>query len=481
MTETKKSFYLTTTLPYVNADPHIGFALELVQSDAVARYKRLAGHEVFFSTGTDEHGQKILEAAEKEGKDVKDYVDHFSAEFKKLESALGISNDTFVRTTDEHHIGAAQEMWRRCDKAGDIYKKSYEGKYCVGCESFKTEKDLNETGECLIHTNLKIKTLKEENYFFRFSKYQEKLLEYLSSEAVIVPDWRRVEATNFVKGGLEDFSISREKVRLSWGVPVPGDEEQVMYVWFDALTNYISTLGWPEDKNGRFKNFWEEGITVQTAGKDQVRFQSLMWQAMLMSAGIKNTDKVVYHGFINSGGEKMSKSLGNVINPLTLVEEYGTEAVRYFLLRHVHPFEDSDVTHEKIKEAYNAGLANGLGNLASRILTLSEKYLEKCPEIEEVSDFTEYFKFFEQFEINKAVDYIWNEIGELDKSIQETEPFKVVKVDALKGKELISEMVKKLYRIARMLNPIMPETNATLKALIKANKKPEKPLFLRKD
>jgi methionyl-tRNA synthetase len=477
----KNSFYITTTLPYVNSDPHIGFALELVQTDVVARYHRLKDDDVFFSTGTDEHGQKIFEASVKEGKNVQEYVDSYAAEFKKLSGALNISNDTFIRTTDSHHITAAEEMWKRCDKAGDIYKKSYEGKYCVGCESFKPEKDLNEQGECLIHPHLKIATLKEENYFFRFSKYQERLLEYLSRPGIILPEWRREEALTFVQGGLEDFSISREKERLSWGIPVPGDDTQVMYVWFDALTNYISTLGWPEDVEGKFKNFWEEGTSIQTAGKDQVRFQSIMWQAMLMSANVKSTDKVVYHGFITSGGQKMSKSLGNVINPLDLVNEYGTDAVRYFLLRHVSPFEDSDVTPEGIKEAYNANLANGLGNLASRILTLSEKYLEKCPEIPEKSDFTEYFNSFEKFDVKSATDYIWNEIGELDKFIQETEPFKVIKVDEAKGKELISGMVVRLYKIARALNPIMPETNVTLKKLIKANKKPEAPLFLRKD
>ena len=284
-----------------------------------------------------------------------------------------------------------------------------------------------------------------------------------------------------IKNGLEDFSISREKERLSWGVPVPGDETQVMYVWFDALTNYISTLGWPEDAQGNFKNFWENGETVQTAGKDQIRFQSLMWQAMLMSAGVKNTDKVVYHGFITSGDQKMSKSLGNVINPLDLVKEYGPEPVRYFLLRHVHPFEDSDVTEEKIKEAYNANLANGLGNLASRILTLAEKYLEKCPKIPEQTDFNEYFGFFEKFDVQAAADRVWEKISELDKFIQTTEPFKVIKISETEGKKLISDLVVRLYEIARMLNPLLPNTSETLKNLIKENKKPAAPLFLRRD
>jgi methionyl-tRNA synthetase len=321
---------------------------------------------VFFTTGTDEHGQKIWEASQKEGKDVKEYTDHFSSEFQKLKSLLNLSNDVFIRTTDENHIKAAQEIWKRCEAKGDIYKKSYTGKYCVGCESFKTEKDLNEEGKCLIHPHLEIKDIEEENYFFRLSNYGDRLLEYLQREKSILPEWRREEAINFVKSGLEDFSISREKERLSWGIPVPGDESQVMYVWFDALTNYISTLGWP-DEGGNFKKYWIEGETVQVAGKDQVRFQSIMWQAMLMSANIKNTDRVVYHGFINSGGQKMSKSLGNVISPYTLVDEFGVDAVRYLLLRHVHPFEDSDVTMPRLKELYNADLANGIGNLTSRI------------------------------------------------------------------------------------------------------------------
>jgi methionyl-tRNA synthetase len=472
-----KRISITTTLPYVNADPHLGFALEIVTADAIARYHRLVGDEVFFSTGTDEHGQKLFDAAEKAGKDVKDYVDHFAAEFRKLKDTLNISNDTFIRTTDPHHIKAAEEMWRRCSANGDIYKKAYEGLYCVGCERFLTEKDI-EGGKCIIHGKEPI-LLKEENYFFRFSKYADKLLEYLNRADSILPDWRREEAINFVKEGLEDFSISREAKRLSWGIPVPGDETQVMYVWFDALTNYISTLGWPNDAEGRFKTFWEEGESIQFAGKDQVRFQSLMWQAMLMSAGIKNTDRVIYHGFITSGGQKMSKSIGNVINPLHVVDEYGIDATRYFLLRHVHPFEDTDVTMERMKEAYNANLANGLGNLVSRIMKMAEDHLDTPVTLHQEipGDFK---NAIEAFNMQRAMEITWYWIQTLDQKITEREPFKLIKVDAVAGKKIIEELVGELFTIGKMLHPLLPETSEKIRSAISANKKPEN-LFARKE
>ncbi len=480
MIPNKKSFYITTTIPYVNADPHIGFALELVQSDAIARYQRLAGREVFFSTGTDEYGQKIWEASQKEGKDAQDYVDHYAEKFKELQNILSLSCDNFIRTTSPENIKAAQEFWRLCDKKGDIYKKAYKGLYCVGCEKFLTEKDLVD-GKCVLHPTLTPQIVEEENYFFKISNYKKQLLEYLAKEKAIIPEWRRTEANDFVENAMEDFSISRSIERTPWGIPIPGDKAQVMYVWFGAFVNYISTLGWPDNK-ANFEKFWEQGYTVQTAGKDMVKFQSVMWQGMLMSAGLPTTDTVVYHGFITGeGGIKMSKSIGNVINPNEIVQEYGADAIRYFLLREISTFEDSPFTVERFKEAYNAGLANGLGNLSSRILTLSEKYLDKCPEIPEHSDFGEYFKFFENFDLKGAVDYVWQKIGELDKRIQETEPFKVIKLDEIKGRELISDLVVDLYTIARMLNPILPHTNEILKKLIKENKKPENPLFMRKD
>ncbi|MCC7500802.1 methionine--tRNA ligase [Candidatus Nomurabacteria bacterium] len=474
----KKPYYLTTTLPYVNADPHIGFALEIVHADIIARYQRLMGREVFFTTGTDEHGQKIFQKAQEEGRDVKEYVDHFAGQFSKLKEGLGLSYDAFIRTTDPAHKAAAQELWRRCLAKGDIYKKKYKGLYCVGDEAFIKETDLVD-GKCPNHPSMQPQEIEEENYFFRLSAYQDKLLTYLKSPKAILPDWRREEAIKFVESGLEDFSISREKARMSWGVPVPDDDTQVMYVWFDALTNYISTTGWPNE-GGNFETFWKKGEVVQMAGKDQVRFQSIMWQAMLMSGEVKNTDTVVYHGFITSGGQKMSKSLGNVIEPIALATEYGTDALRYFLARHVHPFEDSDFTMERLKDAYNADLANGIGNLASRIMQLAQTHLAEPVAVEFVPYPQEFTDALDRFEINKAAEYVWQRIAVLDQKITETAPFKVIKDDAERGKAIITELVKELAAIDLMLEPIIPETSKKIIEAIMANKKPEN-LFPRKD
>jgi methionyl-tRNA synthetase len=469
-----RPFYLTTTLPYVNADPHIGFALEVVQADAFARMKRLQGDEVFYFLGTDEHGQKIFQAAEKNGKDVKEYVDFYAEEVQKLVQALDLQIDARWRTTDPAHKAAAQEMWKRCAAAGDIYKKTYTGTYCVGCEAYKTAKDLTEEGKCVIHPNLSPETISEENYFFRYSKYQKDLLEYLENADCVIPEWRRQEAINFVKEGLEDFSISRDKSRLSWGVPVPGDDTQVMYVWFDALTSYLSVLGWPDDTEGTFKKFWVGGTTVQMAGKDQVRFQSLMWQAMLFSAGIKNTDQIFYHGFINSGGQRMSKSLGNVISPYELVKKYGTDATRYLLLRHVHPMDDSDVTWEKLDEWYTAHLTNGLGNLVARVMKLAEEHIGDIPlEVGAPQLQTQAVESLDRFEFNAAMNTIWDFIQSLDQKIHTEEPFKLIKIDREGGKKSIIELRSSLFRIGYWLSPFMPETSERIMAAVKENKKPE--------
>lgn len=467
--------YITTTLPYVNADPHIGFALEIVQADALARAWRSQGEDVFFSTGSDEHGQKIFEAAEKNGQDVQTYVDHYAHEVENLKTVLALETNAFVRTTDEWHVRAAQEMWRLCYEKGDIYKKSYTGTYCVGCEAYKTEREIVD-GVCPLHPGTPLREVTEENYFFRFSNYQEKLLDYLSRPASIVPAWRREEAIAFVRGGLEDFSISRQAEKLSWGVPVPGDDSQVMYVWFDALTSYISTLGWPSDMQ-KFNHYWKNSTTVQMAGKDQVRFQSLMWQAMLFSAGIENTDTVFYHGFINSGGQRMSKSLGNVISPYELVKKYGTDATRYMLLRHVHPTEDADVTWERMDEWYTANLVNGLGNLVARVMKLAEQYLPEPVALPTDTDLQPgvdaIAKLLEEFHFNAGLDMLFARISAADARITAEEPFRLVKTNPEAGQAIIAELAREVYALAHLLAPFMPATSVVIKEAVRDNRKPE--------
>jgi methionyl-tRNA synthetase len=322
---------LTTTLPYVNSDPHIGFALEIIQADIIARWYRQSGSEVFFNTGTDEHGVKIFRKAQEEGKEVQAYVDEYAAKFDNLKKALHLSYNSFIRTTNPKHVAAAQEFWKRCLAKGDIYKKQYSVKYCSGCELEKTDSELVDE-RCPIHPNLDIEFIEEENYFFKFSAYQDQLIKlYDSRPDFVVPAHRLKEIRTFVAGGLQDFSVSRLKEKMPWGVPVPDDETQVMYVWFDALVNYISCLGWPETT---FTDWWP---SIQFAGKDNLRQQSAMWQAMLMSADIEPSKQIIIHGFITSGGQKMSKSLGNVIDPLVMVDRFGVDALRYYLARYVKP------------------------------------------------------------------------------------------------------------------------------------------------
>jgi methionyl-tRNA synthetase len=479
-----KTFYITTTLPYVNAKPHVGFAMELIRADAIARYKKLMGYEVFFNTGTDEHGQKLFSAAEKEGRDVKEYVDGYASTFRGLKELLGISDEVhFIRTTEARHEKAAQEFWKVCDQNGYIYKATYQAKYCVGCELEKTDSELVD-GRCPIHPNREIDLINEENYFFKWSVFGEKLLAFYDGHPdFVVPDFRYNEIKKFVKSGLQDFSISRQKSKMSWGVPVPGDSEHIMYVWFDALVNYISTLGWP-DTEGDFKKFWEEGEAVQICGKDNLRQQTAIWQAMLMAAGIKNTSQIIVEGFINGeGGVKMSKSLGNVISPYDVVEEYGTEPLRYYLLGEISAFEDSPMTMSLFKDAYNAKLANGIGNLTSRILKMSETHLEAPAVIPEENRAwsEEYQSAFKEFNLKKALDFIFIKIKELDEEIQSTQPFKLVKTDPEKGKEVIKNLVICLNGVAQHLEPFLPETSRKIQEAIAANKMPSEPLFLRKD
>ena len=483
----KQKFYITTTLPYVNADPHIGFALEIVQADVVARYHASLGEDVFFNTGTDEHGQKIQQAAQKEGKEVKAYCDEYAAKFDSLKKSLNLTYNNFIRTTDEHHLKAAQEFWQRCDKKGDIYKKNYQVKYCVGCELEKTDSELV-SGRCPFHPDKDLEIRDEENYFFRWSNYQQKLLDfYEANPNFVVPDYRYNEIKEFVKRGLNDFSISRLKEKMPWGIPVPGDESQVMYVWFDALVNYISAIGWPSNAD-KFKSFWP---AVQVAGKDNLRQQSAMWQAMLMSAQILPSKQIWIHGFITNNGQKISKSLGNTVDPMALVKEFGTDAVRYYLLKYFNPFEDSDFSIESFKEVYNADLANGLGNLVSRTSNMIEKYFDG---VVDKNDRENSFNDFLFIKLSKEIDQLVNEyrfsdalreimflVKTWDQGIDRLKPWLKVKEDKKIVFSWLSDLVGQIDFFTYKLQPFLPETSEKIEKIFKATKikKPTEPLFRR--
>ncbi|HEY1041563.1 MAG TPA: methionine--tRNA ligase [Candidatus Paceibacterota bacterium] len=477
-----KNIYITTTLPYVNAEPHIGFAKEIIRADVLARYYIQKGHNVFFSTGTDEHGKKLWEAAEKEGVPVQDYVDTNAAKFKQLLEELGIHTSVhFIRTTDTHHILAAQEFWKRCEAAGYIYKATYNAKYCVGCELEKTDSELVD-GRCPLHPNRDLEIIQEENYFFAFSKFQDKLLKmYTDKKSVVFPVHRQKEITSFIERGLQDFSISRSREKMPWGILVPGDDSQVMYVWFDALVNYISTLGWPDGQ--QFDEFWNEGTTYQFFGKDNLRQQTAMWQSMLLSIGIKPTEYLVDNGFIMAeGGIKMSKSLGNVVAPAEVIEAYGLDALRYMLIRHLSMFEDSDFSHKYAAEWYNAHLVNGIGNLTNRIMKLSETWLQAHDMPQDTPEFDpEFVRLMEEdLDSQKAYDLVFSWIKEIDTYISEQAPFKVVKEDEEKGKAMIKELVQKLYKVATHLTPLIPGAAHQILLAISINTMPATPLFERK-
>jgi methionyl-tRNA synthetase len=473
--------YLTTTLPYVNADPHVGFALEIIKADVVARLWSLQDDDVFFNTGTDEHGQKVWQEAVKQKMEPQKYVDEYAERFRVLKEKLDLFPDLhFIRTTDSHHKKAAQEFWKRCVANNDIYKKNYQIKYCVGCELEKTDSELV-NGRCPLHPNTELEIIDEENYFFRFSKYQQPLLDlYAAQPNFVVPDFRQNEVKLFVERGLQDFSISRLKAKMPWGIDVPGDPDHVMYVWFDALINYISTLGWPEDIDN-FEKFWGTNAkpnALQFGGKDNLRQQSAMWQAMLMSAGLPNSKQILIQGFVMSGGQKMSKSLGNVINPLELVEKYGTDAVRYVLLRHTSAFEDSDLTLEAIHDHYTAHLTNGLGNLVARVMQMATTYLEGPVEMTpETQPDVSVAAHVEAFEFNQAMDGIWERIGHDDALIAIKKPFAGVKSDDKSVRDealsIIRKLVRELNAIATELEPFMPTTSTQIKEAIATHKKPE--------
>lgn len=509
----KKPFYITTTLPYVNAEAHLGHAMEFIRADIIARAKAAAGYDVLFNTGTDEHGLKVQRKAVEDNIDPQAYVDACSAKFRELLPMLGIEMTTekggngatsspsaitrhFTRTSSLEHRHSAQEFWKRCaatviDGQPVIYKKNYQVKYCVGCELEKTDSELVD-GKCAIHSGQPIELISEENYFFRFSAFTKPLLDFYASRPdFVIPDFRFNEIKAFVERGLEDFSISRLKSKMSWGVEVPGDSEHVMYVWFDALVSYISNIGWAAKEKTAEKDFqkwWvETGGVVQYCGKDNLRQQSAMWQAMLMAAKIPQSKQIVINGFVTGeGGLKMSKSLGNTVNPIDLVKEYGTDALRYYVAREISAFEDSPFTAERFKDSYNANLANGLGNLVSRVMKMAEANSIAFDEATEqeahalaASIFAEHVSLYDSYQINKVADDIWGRIQTADKFIQAEQPFKVIKVDVEKGKSQIVGLVRDIYVIASLLGPILPATSLAVLDAIRSGKMPA-PIFLRK-
>ncbi len=478
-----KTFYITTPIFYPNANLHLGHAYNTTLVDILARYHRLKGEEVYLLTGADENTEKVVRAASLAGVETKEYLDGIVANFKSLFQKLSISYDQFIRTSDEKvHFPGAQEMWRRLVEAGDIEKRSYEGLYCVGHEAFITEKDLV-NGKCPDHGETP-QGLKEENYFFKLSKYTKTVSEKIrSGELQIIPETRRNEILALLERGLEDVSFSRPSEKVSVGVKVPGDSSQTIYVWCDALVNYLSALGFGRADDALFKKFWPADVHV--IGKDILRFHAAIWPAMLLSAKLPLPKQLFVHGFITSGGKKMSKTLGNVIDPNELIAEYGGEAVRFFLARHISPFEDGDITLESFKEAYNADLANGIGNLTSRIMKMAQDHLHDTNiRMEETNDTnkipSDFLKAFDDYDVQGATTIVSKAMSTLDTRIQETAPFKLIKIDKEKGRALIVELVRELYTIARMLNPILPETSEKIKTLIKENRMPEISLFPRK-
>jgi len=465
----KKKFYVTTSIAYTNAPPHIGFSQELIQGDVLARYHRLLGEDVFFLTGTDEHGVKVVEAAKKEGKNPKEFVDEISAKFRALKKVLNLSNDDFIRTTDQkRHWPAVKKVWLKLKQNGDIYKKKYQGLYCVGCEAFITQKDL--VGGRCIHHQKKPEKVEEENYFFRLSKYQKKVGEIIEkAEIKIIPESRKKEILNFIKQGVEDVSCSRLRENLKWGIPVPHDDTQTIYVWLEALVNYISALGYAKDGN-KFKKFWP--ANVHCIGKDIFKFHTLLWPAMLFSLGLKLPKVVLVHGFVTVAGQKMSKSLGNVVGPFELVEKYGADAVRYFLLREIPPTEDGDFTYEKFEARYNADLASGLGNLVARVITLAEKgnYESRITNqgfknrINKTQK--DYKKALGEFKFNEALIAIWDLISFCDKYIEKERPWERSK----KQPSIVNNLLFALENIAWLLQPFLPETSEKILKQLKTKK-----------
>jgi methionyl-tRNA synthetase len=472
----KKKFFISTAIDYPSEKPHLGHCLEKVQADVLARYKRLQGFDVHFSTGLDEHGLKIQRYAQKAGKKPQEFVNEMSKYFKDLWRILNISNDDFIRTTETRHIKVVQEILKKINERGDIYKGKYKGLYCVDCESYYLPKDL-EAGLCPIH-HKPAEAIEEETYFFRMSKYQKQILKHVQeNKNFIIPESKRNEILNRLKEPLQDLSISRATVK--WGIPFPLDKKFSLFVWVDALINYLTTINYP---GGKFKKFWPADVEV--IGKDIIWHHSVIWGSWLTSLGLPLPKIIFVHGFITVAGQKMSKSLGNVIDPFGLVKKYGTDAVRYFLLREIPPTEDGDFTYQKFEERYNADLASGLGNLVARVLTLAEKLKIKNQKLkiqiknqkiknEIEKTWRNWRKLLEEFKFNEALISIWDLISFCDKYIERERPWE----KSEKQLSIINNLLFALDNIAQLLQPFLPTTSEKILKQLKTKK--SQPLFPR--
>lgn len=481
----RKRQYLTTAIPYVNSQPHIGFALEVVQADVLARHYRACGHETRFVSGTDENSIKNVLAADVAGVSVETLIAGNAELFSALQESLAVSYDDFIRTSsDPRHAPGARKLWERCFASGDIYKRAYGGLYCTGCEQFYKAEEL-EDGKCPEHGTYP-ELVEEENWFFRLSRYEAKLREiYDRREIEIIPETRRNEVLGWVKGGLEDFSISRSAVRArGWGITVPGDHDQVMYVWFDALANYITSLGYGTNEE-LFERFWTDGnVREHVIGKGIIRFHAIYWPAILLSAGLALPTRICVHGYVTAEGRKIGKSTGNAIDPVPLAGERGADALRYYLLRHIRSTGDGDFSHQRFLQAYDGELADQLGNLTHRVLSMIERYCDgQVPQpsegngkfdrlLSEVEELPPKIRaFVEEFAFDRALDAVWTFIASANRYVAEEKPWALAKASetsassdcAGKLRDCLFNLAAALQGIADCLEPMLPLTSECLR------------------